>query len=226
MNPLLVAARSGTVRGARLALQSGAAVDIRDSYGQTALIIASELGHTLLIRCLLDADANVLHADRSGWTSLMWASRNGHADAVIELCRQAIDGDDDSLESPQSDFGTANTVATLAQEMLETVNDVGTTALMVAATCGHASVVAALTASGANTLSASGSSSSTALHLACSCDNPEVVSALLTADKSGLLLHATTAHGATALHLAAHAASHDGLKLLLEANADVHAKVR
>ena len=178
-DPLVAAVRSGSLRAARLALQSGAAVDVRDTEGHTALIVAAEHGYTTLLRCLLDAKANVLLADRGGWTALMWASRNGHADAVSELCRQANDADDDdSLSSPIGGGDTGGDTAdrpTLAQEMVEAINADGMTALMVAASCGHSHVVHALIAAGASIVSASGASSSTALHLACSCGNPKAL---------------------------------------------------
>ena len=45
-------------------------------------------------------------------------------------------------------------------------------------------------------------------------------------DTSKRLIIATTAHGATPLHLAAHAAAETIIRTLLDADADVHAKDR
>ena len=75
------------------------------------------------------------------------------------------------------------------------------------ATCGHAAIIAALADAGADLYASTAHNGSTALHLASSCGNWQATEQLVALDTSKRLLNAPTAHGATALHLAAHAAS-------------------
>ena len=66
----------------------GAAVDARTNLGKTALILASQAGHALVVRALLGAgaDANA-HTGGSGWTSLHAASQHGRLEVVRELIK-------------------------------------------------------------------------------------------------------------------------------------------
>ena len=179
---LLTAAANGSVRGARVSLQQGAAVNARDADGRTAVSIAAEQGHMQLLRCLLEANADVVHAiDVNGWSPIMWAARSGKADAVAEICRSV--GDDDSFGSPDDEDAAGLQSVARQQQVLEAVNYDGSNALMVAASCGHAVVVATLLAAGANPLAASAITGSTALHLAASCGNGEVLELLLEAER-------------------------------------------
>ena len=138
----------------------------------------------------------------------MWASRNGHIECVNALCRQASPtGSGDRFD-------------------IDAVNDNGSTALLVAATCGHAEIVAALAKAGADLYASTEHNGSTALHLASSCGNFLAAEQLLALDSTKRLLCAATTHGATPLHLAAHAASDTVIRALLDAGADVQAKDR
>ena len=138
----------------------------------------------------------------------MWASRNGHLDCVHTL--------PSGLAHRRSGWCC----------QLNTVNDNGSTALMVAATCGHAPIITALAEAGADLYVATSHNGSTALHLASSCGNVAAAEQLVRLDGPKQLLTATTAHGATPLHLAAHAASEPIIRILLDADADVHSKDR
>lgn len=206
---LLAAAVSGNVYAVRRALQAGAALEARNTEGFTAVCIAAERGHASVLEVLCDAGLDPSQQGNGGWTPLMWAARNGHIDCVHTLCRRA---------APTGSGGGG--------VELDTVNTNGSTALMVAATCGHAAIIAALAEAGADMHVSTAHNGSTALHLAASCGNWAAAEQLISLDPEKRLLRATTAHGATPLHLAAHAAAETIIRTLLDADADVHAKDR
>ena len=56
---------------------------LTDDDGNSALIIASENGHTGIVKLLLECGANVDHENSSGWTALMKASETG--DSKLEI---------------------------------------------------------------------------------------------------------------------------------------------
>jgi ankyrin repeat protein len=209
---LLAAAVSGNLYAVRRALQAGAKLDAKNADGFTAVCISAERGHTSVLEVLCDAGLDAGQKGSGGWTPLMWAARNGHLECVTALCRRA-----------QPTGGGAGSSAGVD---MDAVNDNGSTALMVAATCGHAAIIAILAEAGANLHVATAHNASTALHLAASCGNWAAAEQLVQLDDSKVLLSAATVHGATALHLAAHAASDTVIRALLEANADVQAKDR
>ena len=66
-------------------LEAGAAVNLRDPGGRTALIWASAIGQEGSVRVLLEAGAVVDAADENRTSALMHASQNGRADAVRVL---------------------------------------------------------------------------------------------------------------------------------------------
>ncbi|RYP43193.1 hypothetical protein DL768_010045 [Monosporascus sp. mg162] len=65
--------------------------DVRNSYKQTPLHLASKNGHFDIAQLLLDKDADIEAADKDGWTPLFWASRNGHHDITQLLLDKAAD---------------------------------------------------------------------------------------------------------------------------------------
>ena len=81
--PLLYAAKNNGTELALVSLDSGARVDVAyehegDNYdSRTALIVAVQNRHLDLVKALLDREANVNAADRSGFTPLYWAA-SGH----------------------------------------------------------------------------------------------------------------------------------------------------
>ena len=58
---------------------------LTDDYGNSALIIASENGHTGIVKLLLQCGANVDHRNSRGWTALMKASENCDGDCKLEI---------------------------------------------------------------------------------------------------------------------------------------------
>ena len=78
------AAADGDIQRVRLLLDRGAAIDLVDDYGYTALSIASQEGHEAVVRLLLDRGAAIDLVDDYGYTALSIASQEGH-EAVVRL---------------------------------------------------------------------------------------------------------------------------------------------
>lgn len=89
MTPLLAAALGGHAETVRVLLLWGAATDIMDMEGRTALILASAAaGGEEAVRVLLDRGLNENHQDILGWTALHWAACEGRKN----VCRTLIEG--------------------------------------------------------------------------------------------------------------------------------------
>ena len=201
---LLSAAATGATAAATSALEEGADVNTGNAKGYTPLCVAAERGCVEIVDLLLrQPRVDTILCGSNGWTPLMWAARNGHVRVVERLCGHS------SLDP-------------LAR--LDATNANGSSALMIAATCGGTEIIGVLARAGAHLYARTGHSQSSALHLACSCGNAGAARRLLELDEEDELLGGTTAHGATALHLAAHAASAETLRCLLRAGANVHAQ--
>lgn len=119
---LFYAARRGDVVMTKKLIMSGAELDALNREHQTALHIASYYGHTAVVELLLFAGANpnVISRGREGKTPLMYAARNGHAQAAKLLLESK------ALVNMQTAYGK--------------------TALMYASTHGHPDVVRVLLA--------------------------------------------------------------------------------
>ncbi len=86
------AAGSGNVATLENLLNSGMDVNAKDdSFGHTALIIASRRGHLPVVELLLAKGADVNATDNYGNTALRWALRanKGEAQAVVQRLKQA-----------------------------------------------------------------------------------------------------------------------------------------
>ena len=64
--------------------EEGADANAKDGKGNSALILASEKGHTGLVQYLLTNKADVEAKQKDGWASLHFASQKGHV-KVAEL---------------------------------------------------------------------------------------------------------------------------------------------
>ena len=73
----------------KLLLAKGAAVDLTNSIGWTALLLAACGRHEAVVKLLLEKGAAVDLADSYGWTALHWAAAGGH-EAVMRLLRPSI----------------------------------------------------------------------------------------------------------------------------------------
>jgi ankyrin repeat protein len=86
---LHVAVRSGQPDIARLLIESGAEVDIRDNSDFTPLHNAAWNGNLEMVKLLLDAGANITARDYSGFTPLACAYRSKQVD-VIEYIKARL----------------------------------------------------------------------------------------------------------------------------------------
>ncbi|KAI2497246.1 hypothetical protein MHU86_17253 [Fragilaria crotonensis] len=84
-------AYDGNLNKVRALLLDGANVNAQDSYGATALYIASQNGHLEVVRELLqhdNVDVNLQCTD-DGATALIMASQNGHLEVVRALLQHS-----------------------------------------------------------------------------------------------------------------------------------------
>ena len=140
------------------------------------LVFHAELGDLSQVEDLLSEGADVNGVDEYGWTALMKASNEGHADVVRALV--GVDGID-----------------------VNAVSKVGrATALMRASAMGHADVVKVLVEVAGIDVNARNKDGRTALMSACAMGDSEVVNALL--ETPGIDVNATSREGETALALA------------------------
>ena len=76
-----------------LTLANGADVDAKDSYNGTGLIRAAHRGYAEIVRRLIDAEIDVDHVNRLGWTALLEAIILGDGGpAHVETVRALVDG--------------------------------------------------------------------------------------------------------------------------------------
>ncbi|XP_054825894.1 ankyrin repeat domain-containing protein 63 [Eublepharis macularius] len=113
---------------ARLLLERGAAVNLRDDAGRSALSLACERGHLDATQLLVQYGADPDAVDARGWSPLMYAASAGRT-AVVEWLLRAF--------------------RRLGQLCLERADRAGRTALQLAAAGGHGQCVRALRAAGA-----------------------------------------------------------------------------
>jgi ankyrin repeat protein len=72
-------------------LGRGIAVDARDRYGQTALMLAAHAGHREIVEILIGHQANLNITAKFGLSALMLALVAGHADVARVLARAGAD---------------------------------------------------------------------------------------------------------------------------------------
>ncbi|XP_007480103.1 ankyrin repeat domain-containing protein 63 [Monodelphis domestica] len=110
-------------RFVRLLLEQGAAVNLRDERGRTALSLACERGHLDAVQLLVQFSGDPEAADSAGNSPVMWAAACGHG-AVLEFLVRSF-----------RRLGLR----------LDRTNRAGLTALQLAAARGHGPCVQALT---------------------------------------------------------------------------------
>ncbi|KAM7012518.1 ankyrin repeat domain-containing protein 29 isoform 1-T1 [Tautogolabrus adspersus] len=156
-NAVFWAARKGNLALLQLLLNSGRVdADCRDSYGTTALMVASYSGHYECVKELIMQGADINYQRETGSTALFFASQQGHQDITKLLFEFGA-----STEFQTKDGGTALTVASqyghskVVDNLLKNganvhdqLND-GATPLFLAAQEGHITVIRQLLSSGA-----------------------------------------------------------------------------
>ena len=82
--PLHCTAEEGNLKQVKRHLQKSLKdLDVRNKSGKTALNLASDKGHLLVVKALVEAGANLDLKDESGWTALMWAARHKRLEAGL-----------------------------------------------------------------------------------------------------------------------------------------------
>ncbi len=95
------AASAGDLNGIAEALRSGADVNARGTYGDTALNEAAEYGHLEAVRRLIEAGANIHNLGGADKTPIMNAAFAGHVDIVRLLLEHGAQVSRDLLSSVQ-----------------------------------------------------------------------------------------------------------------------------
>ncbi|RXN23206.1 TRAF3-interacting 1-like protein [Labeo rohita] len=111
--PLRIAAMMGHSECVEYLISQGAAVDLVDVKGQTALYMAVVNGHLDCVKILLKAGADPNGSFHHRSTPLYHAAQVGRADIILELIRFNADVDIDHRLDQRSLFGT-RTLTTLA----------------------------------------------------------------------------------------------------------------
>lgn len=160
---LLMAALCNDLDGAVELLSQGASVDARTKCGDTALALASGLGHISFITMLLERNANPNLRIRGESTSLLLACRNGQTKVTEALLTgtayvDATDKEGNTGLLLAARFGHQDIVKLLLSRGadVQARNRRGATALLLASENGHISVVRTLIGGGANVNAADG----------------------------------------------------------------------
>lgn len=82
---LVVASRSGQLDVVQILVEGGARVNLRNRWGDTALMVGALNGRDKIVRYLRSKGGDV---NSSGWTALHYAAVNGHADIAKYLMDQ------------------------------------------------------------------------------------------------------------------------------------------
>lgn len=71
------------------ALEAGASVHVRNRFGETPLMLASERGNAKIVAALIKAGAGVNEKRKNGVTALIMAAERGNVDAAKELLKSS-----------------------------------------------------------------------------------------------------------------------------------------
>eukprot|EP01046_Picozoa_sp_COSAG06_P040820 COSAG06_NODE_4980_length_3811_cov_4.290140_1_plen_592_part_00 len=167
--PLYIAAANGHTAAIELLLAAKAGVDTPAQDGVTPLWSAANEGHTAAIELLLAAKAGVDTPDQDGVTPLYVAAANGHTAAIELLLGAGAAADAATHDEGFTALMAAVTNAdeALARCILRRTGQFdinarsvrGLTALMLASTRGHTTLVRMLIAAGADLVSITGPNS-------------------------------------------------------------------
>uniref|UniRef100_A0A8C4J7U9 Ankyrin 1 n=1 Tax=Dromaius novaehollandiae TaxID=8790 RepID=A0A8C4J7U9_DRONO len=217
--PLHMAARAGHTDVAKYLLQNKAKVNAKAKVGvkglgagslaltclwpclpgaddQTPLHCAARIGHTSMVKLLLEDGANPNLATTNGYTPLHIAAKQNQMEVASSLLQYGASANAESVQ--------------------------GVTPLHLASQEGHADMVALLFSKQANG-NLGNKSGLTPLHLVAQEGHVPVADVLV---KHGVTVDATTRMGYTPLHVASHYGNIKLVKFLLQHQADVNAKTK
>ncbi len=98
---LLEAASEGDLPGVQTALKTGADIEAKETYGDTALNLAAEQGHVEVVKVLLEAGANIHNKGGADKTPIKNAAFAGNVVVVRLLLEHGAKVDHDLLGSVQ-----------------------------------------------------------------------------------------------------------------------------
>lgn len=152
---LLDAAERGDLTEVTRLLESGASIEARDDYAETALHKAADRGDVAMMKALLAKKAKIDRTNVNGWTPLMRAAGGGHVEAVKLLIERgaavnvATDFGEETALSWAAGRGYLEVVDALLKAGARILRTGGYRPPMVAAAEGHTAVVARLCDAGA-----------------------------------------------------------------------------
>lgn len=241
-SPLHWAAYKGHTEIARLLLDRGASVDCRNDFDYTPLLYATRYGHQETVRLLLNRGASVDCKTTWGFTPLHWAVYRHHLEIVRLLLEKnaRFDIKNKHGEKPfDPEFSRIAPKETLllaavagrvdlVQDILDnninldinTQDENGDTALILAARNGHLSVVEVLIGRGANK-NRQNKNKQTALEAAIEHRRRTITLELI---KNNNSLDAKNKKGQTALMIAIETRQEEVAKALIKARADLNCK--
>lgn len=177
---LMLASQEGRTKIVKQMIKAGADVNVKNKDGETALMLASQNGHKHAVKQLIKAGADVNAKDNDGFTPLMKAS----IEKMIKTGSVLIGNVYESVFR----YPSAKDLANIAEQLIKagadvnTRNDYGTTALMLATINGQTDTVKKLIKAGAD-VNAKNDDGLTALQLASEQNNTEIVNILTAAAK-------------------------------------------
>uniref|UniRef100_W5MQ00 Death domain-containing protein n=1 Tax=Lepisosteus oculatus TaxID=7918 RepID=W5MQ00_LEPOC len=218
------ASAKGQEPAVHILVDHDADVNTEDKYGMTPALYATWFGHLQILKILVSAGAVIPHTNMSGQGLLHCAAARGRLDIVEyileELEDNGLDRPDEHDKTPfllAAENGKLNTLQCLRQRgcNIKAMDKEGNSALHLAASSGHPSVVRELM--NALDLEVTNQEGKTALLLATETGQTSCVEALLTAGCDVNTL-SNTGHGA--LHCAAQKGQAGICRLLLDSGVD------
>ncbi|MBS3067322.1 ankyrin repeat domain-containing protein [Candidatus Micrarchaeota archaeon] len=155
---LINSAGNGDLEGVKQALDKGAEVNGKEpQIGATALIAASIMGHTEIMKLLVEKEANVNAADNNAFTPLIYSAAKGNVEGIKLLLEHGANVDTRNANGETALIraageGHADVVRILIEKGadIEAETSEGGNALILAADNGHTEVVKVLLEKGAN----------------------------------------------------------------------------